>query len=102
MRSVYVPRKRPVKGFRGGCCRALTYQLFTRFPCVGDCNNDGTVAIDELVTLVGVALGRGQIERCLPGDRDRDGAITIDEIVTASTVALGEECGAATGARHER
>lgn len=80
----------------------LTVQLFTRIPCAGDCNNDGTVTIDELLTLVGVALGRGQVERCLPGDHDRDGAITIDEIVTASAAALDNECGSATGARHER
>lgn len=56
--------------------------------CVGDCNCDGEVTIDELITMVGIALGDLNPVRCLMGDANLDGEITIDEIVTAVVNAL--------------
>jgi hypothetical protein len=51
--------------------------------CVGDCDGDGQVTVDEILTLIDVALGSAAITQCEPGDSNRDGRITIDEILIA-------------------
>jgi hypothetical protein len=51
--------------------------------CVGDCDGGGEVSVDELVAMVGIALGITNVSACRPGDADGDGAIQIDEIVAA-------------------
>lgn len=51
--------------------------------CAGDCNHDGEVSIDELITSVGVAIGQTAVGHCRGGDRNGDGAITVDELVAA-------------------
>lgn len=56
-------------------------------PCIGDCNQDGRVAINELVGLVGLGLGDTLYE-CPAGDRNNDGEFTIDELVEAVGNAL--------------
>ncbi len=56
--------------------------------CAGDCNSDGAVTVDEIVTLVNIALGTTQITECEVGDANHDGQITVDEIVTAVNHAL--------------
>jgi hypothetical protein len=56
--------------------------------CDGDCNADGTVSIDELVTTVAIALGDQPADRCPAADRNHDAQITIDEVVAAVTSAL--------------
>lgn len=56
--------------------------------CVGDCNEDGVVTVDEIVLGVRVALGEENIARCVAMDRDSDGSVTIDEILQAVTHAL--------------
>lgn len=63
--------------------------------CIGDCDGDGAVTVDELVTMVNIALGNVAAESCRAGDRNGDGAITVDEIVTAVVAAL-EGCPRAT------
>jgi hypothetical protein len=55
--------------------------------CIGDCDGDGTVSIDELITLVNIGLG-GPLATCPAGDRNADGEITIDELVVAVSNAL--------------
>jgi hypothetical protein len=55
--------------------------------CVGDCNGDGAVTVDEIITMVSVALGEAGAE-CGAGDRDGDGEITVDEILAAIDHAL--------------
>jgi hypothetical protein len=52
-------------------------------PCAGDCNNDGQVTVDELLTMVNTALGNANVSTCLTGDANHDNQITIDEILTA-------------------
>ena len=59
---------------------------------MGDCTGDGQVAIDELVTLVNIALGRTSITECGSGDASGDSQITVDELTGAVNVAL-EGCG---------
>lgn len=57
-------------------------------PCAGDCDGDGEVTIDQVLTLVNIALGGGATSSCEAGDVDGDGSITIDEIVAAVSNAL--------------
>jgi hypothetical protein len=56
--------------------------------CVGDCNKDGAVTVDELLTMVNVALGNTTVTSCPPGDANHDGEITVDEILQAVNHAL--------------
>ena len=60
----------------------------TPISCVGDCDGKGTVTVDELLTMVNIALGNVGVAACEAGDRSRDGQITIDEILTAVNNAL--------------
>jgi hypothetical protein len=57
-------------------------------PCVGDCNSDDTVTVDEILTLVNIALGNLELSTCEDGDGNGHGQITIDEILTAVNHAL--------------
>lgn len=65
-------------------------------PCVGDCNDDGRVAIAELVTCVNILLGNSPIEDCRDCDGDDDGRVEIHELVRSVGIALGvtvvDEC----------
>ena len=53
-----------------------------------DCDGDGTVAINELVTGITIALGGTALDACPTFDRDGNGAVSIDELVAAITAAL--------------
>jgi hypothetical protein len=50
-------------------------------PCVGDCNGDGEVTIDELLTGVGIGLGSIPYDQCPAFDADRNQSLTIDELL---------------------
>jgi hypothetical protein len=63
--------------------------------CIGDCNGDGEVTVDELLTGVNVALGAAPLSRCPVLDANADGEITVDELLRAVGVAL-EGCGSMT------
>jgi len=55
----------------------------TAIPCVGDCDGDGEVTVDEVVRAVTLALG-GEVEGgCAAVDRNRDGEVTVDEVLAA-------------------
>ena len=56
--------------------------------CAGDCNDDGTVTIDELITGVGIALGNMPFSSCPAIDADGDGVIEVNELVGAVDHAL--------------
>lgn len=56
---------------------------------VGDCNRNGTVAIDELIRGVNIALGNAPVAECRPFDRVVDGQVTVDELVRGVRNALG-------------
>jgi hypothetical protein len=56
--------------------------------CVGNCNGDSSVTVDELLTMVNIALGTAGISTCPPGDPNHDDHITVDEILTAVNNAL--------------
>lgn len=57
-------------------------------PCTGDCNGDGSVAIDELVVGVGIVLSSRAPDACTALDADGDRRVTVDEIVAAGRNAL--------------
>lgn len=56
--------------------------------CVGDCNGDGKVAINELIAGVGIALGQQPVSACASLDRNGDGAVTVGELIAAVGSAL--------------
>ncbi len=56
--------------------------------CIGDCNGDGEVTIDELLKGVNIALGTATMSICPPFDANGDGEVTIDEIIAAVNAAL--------------
>ena len=57
--------------------------------CAGDCDGDGAVAINELVTAVGIALGGQPIAACASADQDGNGQVAINELIAAVNHALG-------------
>jgi cysteine-rich repeat protein len=56
--------------------------------CLGDCDDSGEVTVDELITLVNIALGTTDMAECDAGDADSDGEVTVDELVRAVHAAL--------------
>ena len=61
--------------------------------CAGDCNGDGHVTVDEIITMANIALGKPVAGGCTAGDPNGDRKCTIDEIVAAVNNALSS-CGA--------
>jgi len=57
-------------------------------PCPGDCDGSGEVSINELITLVNIALGNLPLSACPVGDLDSNGAIAINELIVAVNSAL--------------
>jgi hypothetical protein len=56
--------------------------------CVGDCNGNGEVTVDDLLSMVNVALGNAAVSTCAAGDVNHDTEITVDEILAAVNNAL--------------
>lgn len=63
-------------------------QTATAQPCEGDCNGDSSVAINELILAVRIALGDAAVGDCAAVDRDNNGDVNISELVAAVTRAL--------------
>jgi hypothetical protein len=57
-------------------------------PCVGDCNRDGVVTIDELLRGIRIALGLDAPPACYSMDASQNGVVAIEELVTAVQRAL--------------
>jgi carboxylesterase type B len=58
-------------------------------PCVGDCGDDGTVAINELIRGVNIALGIVTADQCPSFDCNGTGQVTIDCLLRGVNAALG-------------
>jgi hypothetical protein len=56
--------------------------------CVGDCNVDDQVTVDEVISGVNIALGQGELASCTAMDGDMSGTVTVDEILSAVNSAL--------------
>ena len=61
---------------------------FRSVACPGDCNLDGQVDVNELVTTLDVGLGAAPLAACVAGDPNGDGAVGINEILRAVSRAL--------------
>jgi hypothetical protein len=57
-------------------------------PCAGDCDAQGSVSVNELVTAVNIALGALQVYRCPLSDVDGSDTVTIPELISAVGNAL--------------
>ena len=57
-------------------------------PCVGDCNGDGAVTVDEVLTMVNIALGNAQPSVC-PSGGAADIALIIQAVHNALTGCPG-------------
>ena len=57
--------------------------------CTGDCDCSGDVTVNELISMVNIALGNQPVSACPAGDADCSGDITINEIIRAVGFALG-------------
>ncbi len=60
----------------------------TSVTCVGDCDGNGMVTVDELLTVVNIALGEADVSTCSAGDANQDGHITVNEVLSAVNSAL--------------
>src|SRR5262249_52518683 len=58
--------------------------------CIGDCDRDGAVHVDELVQSVNIALGQEPVGGCAQLDFDGNGQVTIDELMQAVRSAIIE------------
>ena len=57
-------------------------------PCTGDCGRNALVTVDEILTMINVALGNATVCACEAGDANGDSQITVDEILAAVNNAL--------------
>lgn len=58
-------------------------------PCVGDCNGNGQVSINELISCVNIGIGRANLATCPICDGDGGGQVEIGEVITAVNIGLG-------------
>src|SRR5262245_54365749 len=56
--------------------------------CVGDCSNDGMVAINELIIGVNIALERQPVSAC-PAFQNSQGRVDISQLIKGVNNALG-------------
>jgi hypothetical protein len=56
--------------------------------CVGDCNEDGKVTVNELITGVNIALGTLPLDQCPFFDQDESLDVTVPELIQAVNNAL--------------
>lgn len=68
--------------------KSATITATPSLACVGDCNGNGSVTVDEVLTLVNIALGNTPVTSCRAGDANHDNEITVDEILAAVNHAL--------------
>jgi FG-GAP-like repeat/EF hand len=70
---------------------AVATPTATRGPvqCVGDCDGDGQVSINELIQGVNIALNTAAVDACPAFDRDGDGQVSVNELIAGVNSALG-------------
>lgn len=56
--------------------------------CVGDCNSDGMVLVNELIIGVNIALGLAPLSQCEAFDANGDGNVGINELILGVNNAL--------------
>jgi hypothetical protein len=68
--------------------RAVNGKVTVEAACVGDCDGDGFVKVEELIKGVNIALGNQPLTACPAFDRDKDGEVKVDELVRGVNNAL--------------
>jgi hypothetical protein len=68
--------------------RGIDGRDFQGAACLGDCNLDGSVTVDELLIGVNIALEATALDACVALDRNEDAMVSIDEITAAVTHGL--------------
>jgi hypothetical protein len=71
-----------------GALAILAHRAPARAAGCPDCNADGSVAINELITGIAIALGDSALAACPSFDGDANGSVTIDELVAGIDAAL--------------
>jgi cytochrome c peroxidase len=56
--------------------------------CPGDCDFDGSLTVDELVTGINIALGDATVAHCVGFDSSGEGQVSVDEIIAGIGLAL--------------
>jgi len=59
----------------------------TPVACVGDCDGNRVVTVDEILTMINIALGNVRVDDCLLGNVNGD-MITVDQILMSVNFAL--------------
>ncbi len=73
--------------FAFGCAALLTVSARAQAQCVGDCNGDLEVAINELIAGVNMALGTTTTP-CARMDGYSNGTVSVNELIQAVNAAL--------------
>jgi cysteine-rich repeat protein len=79
---------RPGEGSVNCSIGAYEYDAADLLLCNGDCNGDGEITVDEIITGINIALGRVSVCACMPCDTDENGVISIAELIRAVHLAL--------------
>lgn len=66
----------------------VTFDVSTPGPCVGDCDDDHKVTVDELVKGVNIALGNLTLDQCSAFNCNGTGHVTVDCLVKGVNAAL--------------
>jgi pseudomonalisin len=66
----------------------LLVRSFVGAACPGDCNGDGVITIDEVLTGINIALGATALSQCSGLDANGDGLVTVDELLHAVSRVL--------------
>jgi hypothetical protein len=72
----------------GALCLALIGTSAKAQQCAGDCDGDKSVAINELITCVNIALGSADLGTCSSCDPNGDNMVGINELILAVNAAL--------------
>lgn len=78
---------RPGTGFANCSVGAYEYNS-PGPPCAGDCVGNREVTVEQILTMVNIALGNADLSTCRWGDVNEDGQVTVDEVLAAVDNAL--------------
>jgi hypothetical protein len=68
---------------------STTFEVTQARQCVGDCNGDAGVTIDELIAGVNILLARSPLDACMQFDANADATVSVAELIAAIAGGLG-------------
>lgn len=75
--------EQPIYEFVNETSPQFAVHVVSHSACAGDCDADGAVTVDEIITMVGIALGDQALSTCPDGDADENGVLEIPDLVIA-------------------